>query len=70
MQGYYEQLRAQYGDLSCVPDIQAGRMLTNEDSTIWHALQFSKRSREYEACYTAQAVRIMDQGLELIPFRL
>lgn len=69
MQGYYEKLRAMYGDLSVVPDIRAGRMLTNEDASIWHNLQYSKRPREYEAGCTAQAVRIMDQGRELTPFR-
>lgn len=68
MHNYYQKLRAQFGPFSIVPDSQTGRCLTREDSEILHRLQYNNSRGALTGC-VAQAVRIMDQGRVLEPFR-
>lgn len=68
MQGYYEAMVKEFGDLSMVPAIRAGRALTNEDRAVIDRLAY-KNPKGFAQGYVFQAVRIMDKGLTLEPFR-
>ncbi len=68
MQTYHAALIQQFGELSMVPAIRAGRALTNEDNAILDRMSY-KNPKGREAGYVFQAVRIMEKGLELEPFK-
>lgn len=67
VESYYDSLVKEFGDLSMVPAIRAGRALTNEDSAIVNKLAY-KNPKGCEYGFVFQAVRTMDKGLKLEPF--